>query len=160
VTASLSSLEGLLDTSQINRLAVSQNHFAIDVELLPQFQWQRTPSLDRRIDRILYEYPLRDWRDITGSRVCLRDFLGAGLDSLTIRMKYLPSAPRHSALDETAYPAPQQHNPSTRHPRARSSTLPPRPAWGSGPKPIHVRKCARTSRLLLPRVRIGERPHY
>ena len=68
-----------------------QSRWIFDVEILARFI---KISVDKGIpqaDRLIYEFPLTEWRDIAGSKVRLYDFFKAGWELYRIRRKYFHS---------------------------------------------------------------------
>jgi hypothetical protein len=62
--------------------------WVFDVEIIARYL--RFYNRDtKRVEKIVYEYPLETWIDIAGSKVRARDFLTAFWDVLRIRQKYL-----------------------------------------------------------------------
>lgn len=65
------------------------SRWVFDVELIARFIRQK--RYDRSaVEAAIYELPLREWRDIAGSKVRPRDFLRAFLDVVKIRNRYRP----------------------------------------------------------------------
>lgn len=62
--------------------------WVFDVEIIARYLRHYNRDT-KRMEKIVYEYPLETWIDIAGSKVRARDFLAAFWDVLRIRQKYL-----------------------------------------------------------------------
>ena len=66
-----------------------RTRWLFDVEILARvIAAPREPGRPR-VEEIVYEYPLHEWRDVTGSKVRPRDFLAAFFELAAIRWCYL-----------------------------------------------------------------------
>jgi glycosyltransferase involved in cell wall biosynthesis len=59
--------------------------WVFDVEFLARLLEQRRTWSSRRLEDVLFEYPLLEWRDVAGSKLRLRDFARAALDLVVIK---------------------------------------------------------------------------
>jgi hypothetical protein len=67
------------------------SRWIFDVEILARLI-KRTRGKDiPPADRLIYEFPLTEWRDVAGSKVQLYDFTKAALELYRIRRKYFRS---------------------------------------------------------------------
>ncbi|HEY6991736.1 MAG TPA: glycosyltransferase [Bryobacteraceae bacterium] len=62
--------------------------WVFDVEIIARYL-QLCNGDPKRVEKVIYEYPLETWIDIAGSKVRPADFFRAFLDVLRIRRKYL-----------------------------------------------------------------------
>lgn len=66
-----------------------RSRWIFDVELLARLGAADVAYDPRRLLRSVYEYPLREWRDVAGSNVRLRDVPVAAMDLLRLYRAYL-----------------------------------------------------------------------
>ena len=64
------------------------SRWVFDVEILARFI-QLFGGDSSRLERTIYEYPLRTWLDVAGSKVRPKDFVTAFMDVLRIKQQYL-----------------------------------------------------------------------
>jgi glycosyltransferase involved in cell wall biosynthesis len=81
-----------------------------DVEILGRLIAARRGTLRARVDQVLYEFPLHEWRDVAGSKVRAHDFVRAFVELAVIAWKYgrMASSPlryRPVHLDRARHPA-------------------------------------------------------
>jgi len=65
------------------------SRWIFDVEILARLEQLHRAGEGEAPSRLIYELPLRVWRDQPGSKVGPWDFLQAGVDLLRIRSRYL-----------------------------------------------------------------------
>ena len=66
-----------------------QSRWIFDVEILARFQQVRADAgVGRALSGVIYEFPLRCWRDVPGSKLRPKDFLTAFRDLLSIHRRY------------------------------------------------------------------------
>jgi len=90
------------------------SRWVFDVELLARFVRGRMAQGLRAAEQAIYEYPLRSWRDVAGSKVRPRDFFTAFIELSRIYWRYLrglrpvalPTAEAETAGTGSALPAP------------------------------------------------------
>jgi glycosyltransferase involved in cell wall biosynthesis len=75
-----------------------------DVEIIGRLIATRRGTRRARVDQVVYEFPLHEWRDVAGSKVRPRDFVRAFLELSAIAFKYgrmanTPIRSRPFALD-------------------------------------------------------------
>jgi glycosyltransferase involved in cell wall biosynthesis len=63
-----------------------------DVEIVARLIAARRETGRRRVEEIVYEFPLHEWRDIAGSKVKARDFARAFFELAAIAWNYRPMA--------------------------------------------------------------------
>jgi glycosyltransferase involved in cell wall biosynthesis len=59
-----------------------------DVEIIGRLIAARRGTARARVDQVVYEFPLHEWRDVAGSKVRPRDFVRAVLELAAIASKY------------------------------------------------------------------------
>jgi glycosyltransferase involved in cell wall biosynthesis len=59
-----------------------------DVEIMGRLIATRRGTRRARVDRVVYEFPLHEWRDVAGSKVRPRDFVRAFVELAAIAWKY------------------------------------------------------------------------
>lgn len=86
-----------------------------DVEIIARLIAARRGTDRPRVDEIVYEFPLHEWRDVDGSKVTHRDFVRAFFELAAINWRYGRLAPTKSEpgrlptsgrLQTTGIPAP------------------------------------------------------
>jgi glycosyltransferase involved in cell wall biosynthesis len=66
-----------------------QSGWVFDVEILARMIERIRHERGEPIERVIYEYPLFEWRDVPGSKVDLRAYLRSAIQVLRIRRRYL-----------------------------------------------------------------------
>lgn len=69
-----------------------QSRWIFDVEILARLIKMSAGKEVPQADRVIYEFPLTEWRDIAGSKVRLYDFFKAGWELYRIRRTYFRSS--------------------------------------------------------------------
>jgi len=69
-----------------------QSRWIFDVEILARLIEITRGKEVPQADRVVYEFPLTEWRDIAGSKVRLYDFIKAAWELCRIRRKYFRSS--------------------------------------------------------------------
>ena len=101
-------------------MSLFQSPFAtrwlFDVEIIARLVATRRRTNRRRVDEIVYEFPLHEWRDVAGSKVKPHDFVKAFVELAEIAWNYRwmtrppirprPSPARTSGHPHSAIPAP------------------------------------------------------
>ena len=59
-----------------------------DVEIIARLVATRRQTNRRRVDEIVYEFPLHEWRDVAGSKVKFHDFVKAFVELAGIAWNY------------------------------------------------------------------------
>jgi dolichyl-phosphate beta-glucosyltransferase len=80
--------------------------WTFDVEILARLIRRRVGRGAPPAARAVYEYPLPEWRDVTGSKVRGVDYLRAALDLWRIHRRYLSDLPRSAASRGAGDPSP------------------------------------------------------
>ena len=69
-----------------------QSRWIFDVEIIARLIKSTCETETAQADRIIYEFPLAEWRDIAGSKVRFYDFIKASWELYRIRRKYFRSS--------------------------------------------------------------------
>lgn len=64
------------------------SRWIFDVELLARMLTLKSQDRSAGQPRFIYEYPLRQWRDVAGSKLLIRDYLRASLELLKIAWRF------------------------------------------------------------------------
>lgn len=99
-----------------------------DVEILARMMRHHRLATGLGIDELVYEFPLLEWQDVTGSKRKPRDYLVALRDLLLIRHRYMRRLPSAQQPSVTPDSEPLASELEVRRTRARSST--PQPMRG------------------------------
>lgn len=88
------------------------SRWIFDVEILARLvAFASSPNSSRRVEELIYEYPLDHWRDVGGSRLRPWDFTVAARDLVTIYWRYMrrkgASPEIATAADENRTPEPK-----------------------------------------------------
>lgn len=70
------------------------SRWIFDVELIARLIRARRESGLPQAEEIIYEYPLRDWQDVKGSKLKRSDFVRAALELAAIRREYFSPSSR------------------------------------------------------------------
>jgi glycosyltransferase involved in cell wall biosynthesis len=77
-------------TSEIRSLLQSpfSSRWIFDVELIARLAAARRGTDRPPVDEVVYEFPLHEWRDVAGSKLKPRDFVGAFFELAAITRRY------------------------------------------------------------------------
>jgi glycosyltransferase involved in cell wall biosynthesis len=76
--------------------------WTFDVELVARLDRQRIDAPERGPSQVIYELPLKEWRDAPGSKVGAFDLLTALIELRRIRRKYRPSGLARATPNENS----------------------------------------------------------
>jgi dolichyl-phosphate beta-glucosyltransferase len=76
-----------------------------DVEILARLICARRAAGGPAVESAIYELPLREWRDVAGSKITLTAFPRAALELLRIRLRYFGESPTGARARRVRSPA-------------------------------------------------------
>jgi glycosyltransferase involved in cell wall biosynthesis len=92
-----------------------------DVEIVARLIATRRGTAMPRVETIVYEFPLHEWRDVAGSKVTPRDFARAALELAAIARKYRTMPRPWRPRARSTWPRPRAGRPHAAAPLARTA---------------------------------------